>query len=54
MSDTNDSWSETITRKEVADMFDINLSDSEWLDFMNQLDEAIANLFAEMRWRNDV
>lgn len=43
----SDIWREEVTRAEFKDMYDIGLTDEEWLRMTEAFDDAIANVIAE-------
>ena len=54
MSDTNNAWSETITRAEVNEMVDAELSDDQWYNLKDDLDDAVAGIFSTILGNYDV
>jgi hypothetical protein len=54
LADTNNTWSESITRAEIQDMYDITISDVEWETLRERLDEAVADIFSEVRFNHDI
>ena len=51
MSDTNkiapESWSDTITRAEFVELYDRELTDFEWEELQNHLDDAVADAISD-------
>ena len=44
MSDTNNSWSESISLDEINQMVDAELSEMEWFNLKDDLDNAVASV----------
>ena len=48
MADTNNTWSESITRTEIQDMYGITITEFEWEVIREKLDGAVADIFQEV------
>lgn len=43
----NNIWEELVDRAEITEMFDRDLTDAEWENMMEALDDAVAGVLAE-------
>ena len=54
MSDTNNSWSESISLDEINQMVDAELTEVEWLNLKDDLDNAVADIINRVMGNYDV
>lgn len=54
MSDTNNSWAESLSLDEVNQMVDAELTDEEWFNIKDDLDNAVAEVINTVLRNYDV
>jgi len=54
MSDTNNSWGESISHDEMNQMIDVELTEAEWFAIKDDLDNAVADVINKVMGNYDV